>query len=158
MNDDTKYNMLTEELISAFRRFHRRDTGSITGGTDHRMNESRTLLLLQKSGPEGMNVSALSKHLQVTSPFVTQLVNRLEGIKLILKKKDPKDRRAVRIVLTEKGRKAASKIQKNYREVFAGLVTYLGEEDSKQLATLLHKTFDYLENHHNKTSQGGKSE
>ena len=57
---------------------------------------------------------------------------------------DPEDRRAVRITLTSKGLIALKTAHDSLMASFAGLVAYLGEEDSNELAELLAKAFTYF--------------
>lgn len=91
-----------------------------------------------------MKVSEISKILKVTSPTVTQIVNTLEKDGLIERTIDPDDRRAVKIKLTSKGTDVTLEARKAFSETFLGLVDYLGETDSNQLAHLLNKVQEYF--------------
>ena len=91
-----------------------------------------------------MKVSEISKHMGVTSPTITQLLKSLEANGLVERKVDPIDRRAVGIKLTTKGRKVARQAKEEFLASIKGLVEYLGEEESHQLAELLFKVFRYF--------------
>ncbi|MDA1475111.1 MarR family winged helix-turn-helix transcriptional regulator [Bacillus changyiensis] len=109
-------------------------------------NESRVLMFLTENAEsEGKMVSDIHQVLNVSSPFVTQLLNKLEKKELIYRRIDPKDRRIVRIFLTDAGKKLALQVQNKLNQSFIQLVTYLGEKDSKQFADLIHKVADFIE-------------
>ena len=55
-----------------------------------------------------MKVSEISKQLNITSPSVTQIINKLEKDDIVLRNIDPSDRRAVNIRLTDKGIRVVS--------------------------------------------------
>jgi DNA-binding MarR family transcriptional regulator len=92
-----------------------------------------------------MKVSEISKLMGVTSPTTTQVLNGLEAHGLIERRIDPLDRRAIGVRLTEKGEGVAQKAREAFFARISGLVDYLGEEQSDQLANLLGKVFRYFE-------------
>lgn len=93
---------------------------------------------------EGIKTSELSNKLNVASPTITQQINSLETKGLVERSMDKKDRRAVRINITEKGKKLLQKASKELQNSIGGLVEYLGEEKSNQLADLLLETYNYF--------------
>ncbi len=97
-----------------------------------------------KPGAGTMKVSEISKLLRVTSPTVTQLLKGLEANGLIERHVDPLDRRAVDIRLSEKGETFTRQAMEAFTSSVDGLVEYLGEEQSNQLAELLSKAFRYF--------------
>lgn len=93
---------------------------------------------------EGIKTSELSNKLNVASPTITQQINSLEAKGLVDRNIDKKDRRAVRINLTEKGEKLLKKASEELQNSISGLVNYLGEKKSNQLAELLLETYNYF--------------
>jgi len=91
-----------------------------------------------------MKVSEISKQLCVTSPTITQLLKSLEAHGLVERNIDAVDRRAVGVKLTGKGEMVAQEASNAFRSAMKGLVEYLGEEQSDQLAELLAKVFRYF--------------
>lgn len=91
-----------------------------------------------------MKVSEISKILHVTSPTVTQLIKGLEADGLIEREIDPLDRRAVGITLTAKGELVSTRAAEAFFASINGLIDYLGEEQSDQLAELLTKVYIYF--------------
>lgn len=134
------------KLMQAFLRFRRlhRVLSPIEG-----LRPSEIMILYHiraKTGSDcpGVKVSELSASLEVAPPTVTQLVNGLVANGFVERSTDPNDRRAVRLSLTDKGRRALRKATDAFANDFRGLVEYLGEEDSAKLADLLSKVFVYL--------------
>lgn len=134
------------KLLKAFRRFGRAEWhGRTVSG--YKPSEIQLLFTINKSvsrDSPGMMVSEISKLLHVTSPTVTQLIKELEADGLIERNMDPADRRVVLIRLTEAGEQIAQKAAKAYSEALLGLIEYLGEEESNQLAELLGKVYVYF--------------
>ncbi|MBM7656070.1 MarR family winged helix-turn-helix transcriptional regulator [Neobacillus cucumis] len=135
-----------QKLISAFQQFRK------TGRQEKKIgrfnpSEFRVLALIQraKENNSEMKVSEISQKLRVTPPTVTQIINVLEKDGFIERTINQEDRRAVKIRLTEAGIKAAEQARKKFSETFLGLVDYLGEKESQQLADLLFKVHDYFE-------------
>ena len=60
---------------------------------------------------EGVNVKALSKQLLLDSSSLTGHLDRMERVGLVVRKDDPDDRRAVRVFLTEKGRRLKKQLE-----------------------------------------------
>jgi DNA-binding MarR family transcriptional regulator len=117
---------------------------SIAGCTP---GEFRVLFCIKRcSKPDAheIKVSEISKLLRVTSPTVTQMLKSLEANGLIERRIDPTDRRAVGITLTKKGEMVTQKAEDTFYSSVDGLVEYLGEEQSDQLAELLFETFRYF--------------
>ncbi len=96
-----------------------------------------------KHTTQDMKVSEISRHLHVTPPTVTQLVKGLEVNGLVERNVDPVDRRAVGIKLTEKGEKITRQAGDDFLTSINGLIEYLGEDQSEQLAELLVKVSRY---------------
>lgn len=107
----------------------------------------RVLFCIKKhtgtNAPE-MKVSEISKRLHVTSPTVTQLLNKLEAHGLIERRIDPTDRRSVGVKLTREGNMVTEQAFEAFFSTMSGLVEYLGEEQSNQLADLLSNVFRYF--------------
>ena len=138
---------IAKELMEAFMLMGRSALKDGRGKHGYRKSQIMVLYCLKDAashGGPGLMVSEITKKLNVTSPTVTQLINELEVKGLVKRKVDAKDRRAVRILLTDKGRVLIERITETFLDSFNGLVEHLGEEESKQLAHLLKKASAYL--------------
>ncbi|MEH7110206.1 MULTISPECIES: MarR family winged helix-turn-helix transcriptional regulator [Bacillaceae] len=136
-----------QKLLKAFMHFRK------TGWHEKKINgfnpsEFKVLATIYQEANEKnteVKVSEISQILKVTPPTVTQMINGLEKSGLVERKVDPDDRRAVKIKLTAEGLEAVIKARKTFVENFKGLIDYLGEEDSDQLAELLLKVHQYFD-------------
>ena len=90
-----------------------------------------------------MKVSDISRRLHVTPPTVTQLIKGLEANGLVERNVDQADRRTVGIKLTEKGESITRRAGDDFLASMSGLIEYLGDEQSDQLAELLVKVSRY---------------
>ena len=66
---------------------------------------------------EGLNSKDLSELLVLDSSSLTGHLDRLERSGLVVRRNDPTDRRAVRVVLTEKGRRLRKELEPIGREL-----------------------------------------
>lgn len=81
--------------------------------------------------------SELAKHLQVTTPTITSVIDGLVDRGLVQRKRDPSDRRAVLLGLTPDGRHLYSTLSQSAEEVVLELISSLSQEQKDQLAGIL---------------------
>ncbi len=91
-----------------------------------------------------MTVSEISKHLHVTPPSVTQVLNSLESRGLVERHMHATDRRVIVVTLTRRGEHVANEAREVISTKMQGLIEYLGEQKSNQLADLLFEVFRYF--------------
>lgn len=132
------------EAFSRFRTLHRKQNpiGGLTPG------EMMMLWCVHRSEPydaAGLKVSKISDLLNVASPTITQHINSLETQGFVERTTDKEDRRVVIVRLTDTGLAVVEKASDAFMARFGGLVDYLGEEQSNQLADLLSKAFTYFD-------------
>lgn len=136
-----------QRLIDAFNQFkklHRRKPP--IEGMNH--SEIGVLFCIKENSHDekkGIKVSDIGSCLKVTTPTVTQLINKLETNGFVERSMDKEDRRAVRVRITEEGEKVLKRLSEGFLAKFKGLAEYLGEEDSNKLAELLSKSFTYFD-------------
>jgi len=143
---EEKHREVTQNLMNAFFRFrHLHRHGRPMHGL--KQSETRILLIVKRKSDEtgkGIRISDLSRIMHVTSPTVTQLINRLEEKGLVQRKNDPNDRRYIRVVLTTQGEAILKQAADAFFAGFSRLVNHLGEEKSRLLAQLLTESFDFI--------------
>lgn len=143
---DSNISGITQKLMEAFLQFSRLNwyQSPIVG---LRSSELLVLYYIKRnaaSGAPGFKISEISNILNVTSPTITQQINSLEAKGFVERDNDKEDRRVVRIKLTDKGEIVAKKALDIFFASFNGLVEYLGEENSSELAEFLSKVFVYF--------------
>ncbi|CRK83282.1 MarR family winged helix-turn-helix transcriptional regulator [Neobacillus massiliamazoniensis] len=139
-------NETVQKLLKAFMEFRKISwhNKKIAG---YNPSEFKVLVTIQREANEKkteMKISEISQFLQVTPPTITQIINVLEKDGLVERTIDPDDRRAVKIKLTPEGLKVTAKARLAFSETFLGLIDFLGEEESEQLANLLSKVQQYF--------------
>jgi len=142
-------------LMEAFMQVRRTNWHGFQG---YKPSQIKLLYCLKRAsandGP-GLMVSEISRLLHVTSPTVTQLLKELEDNGLIERKSDLRDRRVVRIHLSDRGQEVIAKASEIALSSFHGLMEHLGEEESVQLASLLKKSTQYLRDRQEQMKQSG---
>ncbi len=103
-----------------------------------------TLAIICEADPGGIKVSELSRHMQVTGPAVTHVLNTLEEAGFVERIAEPGDRRIVLVRLTEAGSEIMEQANLYFLDSLRGLVVDLGEQDSRELIRLLKKALQYF--------------
>ncbi len=134
------------KLMLAFMQMHRAEwhQRTIAGCSP---SEIRVLFCLRHAiNPAGdnMKVSQISKRLRVTSPAITQMLKALEARGLVERQSDTDDKRMVNFRLTPQGQTVTLHAIGKISESMRGLMEFLGDEQSAQLAELLTKAFYYF--------------
>lgn len=111
----------------------------------HGLSEGRfVLLFLLDAAGEGLAPRALAEQAGVTRATVTGLLDGLQRDGLIERRSDARDRRALRIHLTDRGRKTAQKVFDQHSRWIAGLFGSFTLSEREQLAGLLDKAAAHL--------------
>jgi DNA-binding MarR family transcriptional regulator len=74
---------------------------------EYGITAAQTFVIFDVMEHEGTSVKDIASRIQLDSPGVTGLIDRLVKEGLLERKEDPEDRRSLRINLTEKGRELA---------------------------------------------------
>ena len=99
----------------------------------------------EKTNPEGFRVSDLATAFEITASGVTQMITGLEERGFVARVMDSEDRRAVRVTLTDAGRREADHMLSASDALFADLVDFLGEEKSAALVAALSEVCAYFD-------------
>ncbi|RFA26625.1 MarR family transcriptional regulator [Alkalilimnicola ehrlichii] len=106
----------------------------------HGLSEGRfVLLFLLDAAGEGLAPNRLAEQAGVTRATVTGLLDGLEREGLIERQGDTRDRRALRIQLTHKGKQVAKNVFRQHGRWIAGLFGNLSAAERRQLGALLDK-------------------
>lgn len=120
-------------IYEIHRRFERMEH-ELLSGFDLSRQERHAIACLV--GP--VRIGQIAKKMQCLPSSMTPLVDGLQEKGLIEREPDPEDRRASRIVLTEKGQALQSTLFAAARKAFYE-VTQLSADDTAQLAGLMDK-------------------
>ena len=102
--------------------------------------QAMVLILLNRE--DGVSAKVLGEHTQLDSATITGVLDRLEGMDLIIKKKNPADRRAILISLSEKGRHDSKILDELFEEAHNDFLSDLTTDEEFQLRDLLKRILE----------------
>jgi len=107
--------------------------------TEASMREYDVLYTLSKCRTP-INISELNRHVLLSQPALSRLVDRLAERGLIQRLPDPADGRSVRLALTNEGRAVQQRIGRQHaRDVARAMTAGLDPDELKQLETICRK-------------------
>jgi DNA-binding MarR family transcriptional regulator len=112
---------------------------------DVSMREYDVLYTLSK-GPEPQRISDLNRHVLLSQPALSRLVDRLAERGLVERRADPADGRGVRLALTAAGRDLQRQVGRRHaRSVARALAAGLDPGELRQLDAICRKLATYDE-------------
>jgi DNA-binding MarR family transcriptional regulator len=99
-----------------------------------------TVLSLLKANPN-ITQKRLSKAVNVSPPNLAILLDRLETRGLVMRQRNPLDKRSQTLVLTAEGSKLCTKAEKTVTELELEATSMLSDEERARLVQLLQKIF-----------------
>lgn len=90
------------------------------------------------------NMTDLANSLKVTTAAMTGIVDRLKGEGYIKRLNDPKDRRIVRVKLTQKGHDLIEKIKKHRAEMIIEMFSKVSQADREEYLRILTSIMERL--------------
>ena len=91
-----------------------------------------------------LSMSDIGKCLSMPKPHVTVIVDRLIEEEFVERQNDPKDRRIINIILTEKGRSFFEEIKESISENLKEKLRMLSEEDQEIMSFFSTKMKEIL--------------
>lgn len=86
----------------------------------------------KKSGEvPGLAISELSRELGISAAGVSQMANQLAAKGYVKRVQDDRDRRVVRLLLTERGVRTGTQVQEQLRTLTERILCRMGEEDAR---------------------------
>lgn len=128
---------LGERLISVMRRVHRSQAVRFS---EFKLSspQIRILFFIARRG-KATAVKDLAEMLRVTPGAITQFVDGLVEMGLVRREEDPKDRRIIRIKLTELAKIKLEELRKGYLVSASQVFDVLTDAEVKELLRLLDK-------------------
>jgi DNA-binding MarR family transcriptional regulator len=136
-----------ESLLAAHAALFRQFNGHREIWADLSMKEYDVLYTLSKC-PAPVSLSELNRHVLLSQPAMSRMVDRLAGRGLVARNADPADGRGVHLSLTEAGRVLQRRIGRQHaRDVAEAMTGALTNEELRQLAAICRKLADAAEKH-----------
>ena len=96
---------------------------------------------ITKDGP--VAISRIKDSYHISAPAATQLINALEKNELVVRIKDPHDKRSSLIALSEQGKDILKQGSKAFEVGLKEMADYLGPEDSELFNRILDRIVAY---------------
>jgi len=136
---------VAQRLVWSGRLAHRiMDRTAIAAGFGRR-GDFEVLALLRRNEPDLLTPVDVAKKLLSSQSGMTGKLDRLEEQGLIQRIPDPKDRRVVRLGVTDSGRSLIDEAFRSSLEVYESILDELSPVEREQLATLLTKLLKRLD-------------
>jgi DNA-binding MarR family transcriptional regulator len=103
------------------------------------MTSSQARLLLMLDHAEGENQGFYADRLEVEPISLCRLIDRMEEAGLLERRRDPADRRAWRVHLTERSRRVIDEVRAGLAGMEDEMLTGLGQAEREGLIGLLEK-------------------
>jgi len=100
---------------------------------------SQSFVLLDVLANEGSSVKDIANRIQLDSPAVTGLIDRLLKEELVERREDPADRRSLQIYLTDKGRQLIEDLNPAGKEFNHHIRSLLSAEEGQLFEECLSK-------------------
>jgi DNA-binding MarR family transcriptional regulator len=125
---------LGEVLVGAWHTFTRRASARFS---QHGLSAARVRVIVALGRGEKLRMGVLAEQLSVTGRTITALIDALEAEGIVAREPDPRDRRALRLALTDEGKRVLRKIRKLQQEVSEEVFTTFSPTQRAELAALL---------------------
>lgn len=102
------------------------------------LNFPRIMILFRLAHTEQCSVSDLGKHMDVSSPAASQILDKLVEAGYISRTENPDDRRIRNIEITEKGLSLVKEIESTLNDSIREIVQAIPEKDRQEVAKSLH--------------------
>ncbi len=99
------------------------------------MQQYNVLRIVNGSGEEGITTSEIRERMLDKMSDASRMVDRLEAMQLVVKRRDRDDRRVIHVFLTEKGQRLIFRLME--QETIDQLANGVKEESAQQLNKLL---------------------
>ncbi len=126
------------ELLSAFMRLQKSVFRFHCCGVTHTMMGA-LVHIRDLDGGGGVPMTAVAQRMRVSKPAVTRTVQHLVEQGLVVREEDEVDRRAVKLSLTEEGRKRMAEVRTETARAAGRLYYELGEHDARELTRILNR-------------------
>ena len=107
-------------------------------------------------GEDGAYVSGMAAQMRVSAPAVSRLLKGMEGKDYIARQADAKDRRNIRVYITEAGRVKREECREILRNYTERVIDRMGKDNMLQLLSLFNQMLGVIEDELKKTEKGDR--
>lgn len=110
----------------------------------HDMMFLKAIIQLSNQSKGMVKMSDVSNYFNISAPAMTQQVRRFEKMNFIERVQQEHDRRSVYLRLTAHALEKINETEAVLNQDLIDFITYLGEEDSKELIRIMKKASQFL--------------
>ncbi len=130
--DRKRLDEIADDLMGSVQVFSRRVAREAHHAHGGKFDPSRFVLKhVQELGP--IRMSEIGRHMEISRPYMTALVDKLINEGLVERVTDPDDRRVVEIRITPQGRQVLREFRKTSRETVIKRLSSLSSKDISSL-------------------------
>jgi DNA-binding MarR family transcriptional regulator len=135
VSDGRSVERMADGLVRLWTELQRRKEPSEASAHDLTTSQAQALRLVILDGPQ--RIGSLAKHLGVTMATASRTVDSLVATGLVRREADARDARAVRVVLTTRGKREHEARYRRFVRALERLSDELSEVERRQLADAL---------------------
>jgi len=135
---------LIEEIAADFHAIKNKMHGSMMNGQKGNITYAQQFALLVISQTKGQGIKEISKMLYTSSSAATQLVNELVRQKLVTRKTNVQDRRALDLTISKKGQAQITLLKKMHQKMMASLFLPLTDKELGHFMVLNKKILNNI--------------
>lgn len=133
--------------MSEFMDIYTRSSKSFRAATDtalrrHGLRLGQNLLLAVLWENDGQTPGTIATMLNVMTPTIVKMANRMTAAGLLVRRRDDRDSRLVRLYLTDAGRALREPVEKELHELELQIIAGLKPDEVATLIRLLHHVVD----------------
>lgn len=105
--------------------------------------QMQTLSLIKRQN--NVQMSEIADYFHIEQPSATSLLNKLVSLQLVKRHRNPDDRRAVRVMLTEEGDAILKEVIKKKAVHIEKMLAFLSKDEQTELLRLIEKLNSRIE-------------
>lgn len=113
------------------------------GSKGPNMHQLHALVVIREH--EGITMKEFADILKISRPSATSFINRLVRLKWVRRVSDPKNRKLVRLALTQPALSMIDKKMKERHTFLAGVLSALPSVDQRELVRILERVVDVMQ-------------
>lgn len=90
------------------------------------------------------HIAEIGEKLQIPKPQMTHLIDKLEDLHIVTRQACNTDRRIINLTLTDKGKRIIEELDRVIKETIKGKLSFLSEDELRELSLSLQKLGDIL--------------
>ena len=138
-------NELIEELLDGFMDLKKNNFHNFTNSVGLTHNEKMVLFVLHHISKNNIvSLSVLREKIRLAPSTITPIITMLEEKGLIERNIDKSDRRNIFLKISPKGVEKIDQVHKDVKDVMSKYITYMGQDDTKQVIRLISKTKEFF--------------